>query len=85
MTNYVFNWDPREQPSGSIVVPFKNSAELTRRCVDMVRRNTDYPRFEIVLVNNSSMPRETEDLRLEARPCPTSACSTCPKRSTIRG
>jgi O-antigen biosynthesis protein len=45
---------PRPVPRVSIIVPTKNSHRLVETCVHSVRRYTDYPDYEIVLVDNGS-------------------------------
>ena len=65
MTNYVVEWPMRSDLSVSIIVPFKDNIDLTRRCLKMLRDNTDFPHFEIVLVNNFSLSSEADDFILE--------------------
>ena len=49
-------------PMVSIVVPFRDSAPLLRRCVDSVLRTTGDCRAEVVLVDNGSREPETAAL-----------------------
>lgn len=48
------------QPKTSIVIPFKDRLDLLRPCLSTLLEVTDYPDFEIILVNNGS--RETDTL-----------------------
>lgn len=49
-------------PVVSVIVPACGQVELTRRCVDSVRRwTTDVP-WELVLVSNGSTPEEADEL-----------------------
>ena len=66
MTNYIIEWAPPGDVSVSIVVPFKDNIDFTRRCVRMLCENTAYERFEIVLVNNFSVTAEADDFIIEA-------------------
>ncbi len=45
---------PDPAPRVSIVIPTRNQLELLRRCIDSVHSLTDYPDFEIVVVDNGS-------------------------------
>jgi GT2 family glycosyltransferase len=58
------------QPSGarvSIIIPTKDHAVLLRRCLDTLRAITDYPDYEIVLVDSGSEELETAQLYEELR------------------
>jgi O-antigen biosynthesis protein len=41
-------------PKVSLIIPSRNQAGLLEKCVDSVFQETDYPNFEIIIVNNSS-------------------------------
>lgn len=45
---------PEIPPLVSIIVPTKNAADLVRMCVGSIFARTEYPRFEILIVNNRS-------------------------------
>ena len=45
------NMDP---PLVTVVVPLRDRLELTRRCVEGVLQQTDYPSMELILVDNDS-------------------------------
>lgn len=53
---------PLSLPKASIVIPLRNRADLLRECLDGLAANTDYPAYEIVVVDNDS--DEPEVLRL---------------------
>ncbi|WP_336946848.1 glycosyltransferase family 2 protein [Asaia sp. HN010] len=55
LTLYRVDWRLTDTPSVSIVIPFKDQIDITRRCVEALLENTDYPSFEIVLVDNWSV------------------------------
>ena len=46
-------------PKVSIIIPFKDQAEILERCVDSIIRKTIYKNYEIILVNNQSEEKNT--------------------------
>lgn len=46
-------------PKVSIVIPFKDQAEVLRTCVNSILEKTDYKNYEIILVSNQSNEQET--------------------------
>ena len=46
-------------PKVSIIIPFKDQAEILERCVDSIVRKTVYKNYEIILVNNQSKEKDT--------------------------
>lgn len=46
-------------PKVSVIVITFNNVELTRRCIESVLRNTTYPNFELIVIDNAS----TDDTR----------------------
>ena len=61
LTLYGIRWRQRTQPRVSIIIPFKDQIDTTRRCVEALLANTDYRAFDIVLVDNWSVTREAAD------------------------
>lgn len=53
---------PETPPKVSIIIPTRNRVELLNRCVAGVLKRTDYPDFELIIVDNGS----TEPATLEA-------------------
>jgi glycosyltransferase involved in cell wall biosynthesis/SAM-dependent methyltransferase len=45
---------PDPPPLVSIVIPTRNAHELVRQCLESIRARTDYPHYEVVLVDNGS-------------------------------
>ncbi len=64
-TLYDVRWGFRAEPKVSILIPFKDQAEITRRCVECILRVTAYRNFEIVLIDNWSTLPGTEALLAE--------------------
>ncbi|MEZ5433235.1 MAG: glycosyltransferase family 2 protein [Verrucomicrobiales bacterium] len=50
---------PDPAPPVTIIIPTRNFAHLLRICVESVLAKTDYPRFEILIVDNDSDEPET--------------------------
>lgn len=45
---------PADPPLVSIVIPTRNAEGLVRQCIDSIFEKTDYPNYEILLVDNNS-------------------------------
>ena len=50
---------PDPQPMVSIIIPFRNKADLLRQCVSSIEGKTTYKNYEIVLVDNGSVEPST--------------------------
>lgn len=62
-TNYRLRYHlPKKQPKVSIVIPFKDKANLLRQCVTSIIEKTTYNEYEIILVSNNSVEDETKKL-----------------------
>jgi len=46
-------------PLISIIIPSKDNGAVLRQCLDSIRAHTDYPNYELVLVDNGSTKAET--------------------------
>ncbi len=53
-TIYRIKFEPSEFPKVSIVIPIKDALSSTKKCIDSARKHTNYPCFEIVVINNAS-------------------------------
>ena len=45
----------------TIIIPMRDGVELTKRCVESLRQKTNYPNYEIVIVDNGSETAEAKD------------------------
>ncbi|MEK8017226.1 MAG: glycosyltransferase, partial [Candidatus Parabeggiatoa sp.] len=45
---------PADLPLVSLIIPTRNAVDFLSRCVESILEKTDYPNFEIVIVNNES-------------------------------
>ena len=61
ITHYDVRWKFPETPLVSLIIPFRDRVEMTRKCLDMVLGNTGYPNFNVVLVDNQSVTQEAAD------------------------
>jgi glycosyltransferase involved in cell wall biosynthesis len=52
---------PDPPPLVTIIIPTRDRIALLRRCVESVRSLTNYPAFEILIVDNNSTEKETLD------------------------
>ena len=46
----------------SIIIPIKDKAKMTRRCIDSIYNKCTYKNFEIILVDNNSSEKDTFDM-----------------------
>lgn len=53
-TLFRVDWATKAGPHVSIIVPFKDQIATTRRCVETLLSRTDYPAYDIILVDNWS-------------------------------
>ena len=60
-TAYRHAGEDREEsaPKVSVVIPTKDNVPLLRTCLDAVFANTDYPDFDVTVVENNSVEEET--------------------------
>lgn len=52
---------PVPEPLVSLIIPTRDRLDVLRECVDSILATTDYPRFEILVVDNDSRESETLD------------------------
>ncbi len=60
LTLYGIKWLDRSQPGVTIIIPFKDQIETTRRCVDLLLSVTAYKNYDIILVDNWSVSTEAQ-------------------------
>ncbi len=53
-SQYRVVFDPTGYPLISIVIPSKDQPEILKQCIDSIRDLTDYPNYEIIVVDNGS-------------------------------
>lgn len=52
---------PKVQPLVSIIVPTKDKVDVLKCCVESVLKKTEYPNYELIIVDNQSQKQETHD------------------------
>ena len=62
---YRVEWLPDEEPAVSIIIPFRDEAATTRRCVERLLATTRYGNYDIVLVDNWSTSPEAQSFTAE--------------------
>lgn len=50
---------PQPPPLVSLIIPTRDRVELLRGCIDSIRARTDYPAYEIIVVDNGSVEPAT--------------------------
>ena len=60
--HYLVEYKYSKEPSISIIIPTKDHALDTRKCLESVFGKTNYKNYEVVLVNNNSTEQELFDL-----------------------
>ena len=60
--HYIVNYDVKKEPLVSIIIPTKDYADVTEKCLKSIYEKTDYKNYEIILMNNNSSQKETFDL-----------------------
>lgn len=59
-TNYRLRYHlPKKQPLVSIIIPFKDRADLLKLCTDSIFEKTTYKNYELLLVSNNSTEPNT--------------------------
>lgn len=54
-------YKPAPQPMVSIQIPTRDNVELLYKCLNSIRSLTDYPRYEIIVIDNGSTESNTLD------------------------
>jgi len=61
-TYYQVLYKIKQEPLVSIIIPTKDHADITEKCLKSVYEKTTYNNFEVILVNNRSEKKETFEL-----------------------
>lgn len=60
-TNHRIKYAIEGKPLVSIIIPFKDKVELIETCVKSILEKTKYKNYEIILLSNNSVEKETHD------------------------
>lgn len=63
-------YETADKPLVSIIIPSKDNEEVLKQCIRSIYAHTDYPNFEIVVVDNGSMARVRIGLENFRKECP---------------
>ena len=58
-TYYRVIYEFEKEPMASILIPTKDHVEVTKKCLDSVYTKTNYRNFEVILIDNGSVEKET--------------------------
>lgn len=61
VSTYIVKYD-NDNPLVSIIIPMKDKAKMTKRCIDSLYNKNTYQNFEIILVDNNSSEKQTFDM-----------------------
>lgn len=56
---YYIEYDVVKTPKVSIIIPTRDLADITRKCISSIYKKTTYQNFEVILVNNNSKDDKT--------------------------
>ncbi len=56
---YIVQYEFKKEPSVSIIIPTKDYVSTLKTCVDSLISKTDYKNYEIIIMNNNSVEKET--------------------------
>jgi GT2 family glycosyltransferase len=57
--SYYIKRELGETPLVSIIIPVRDHAKVLKNCVDSIVKNTRYPNYELIIVNNNSKEKDT--------------------------
>jgi GT2 family glycosyltransferase len=65
-TIYQIEFIPSVFPKIVVIIPTRNALTLVKKCIDSLRRHTQYPNYEIIIIdNNSNDPKYLDYIRKE--------------------
>ena len=59
---YYIEYRIKNTPKVTIIIPTRDLAKITRKCLESIYQKTTYSNFEVVVVNNNSEKKETFEL-----------------------
>ncbi|WP_245528456.1 glycosyltransferase family 2 protein [Gluconobacter morbifer] len=59
-TLYVVNWTFTDEPKVTIIVPYKDEIATTKRCLDAIVNLTAYKNYDVILIDNWSITKESK-------------------------
>ncbi|HWA80861.1 MAG TPA: glycosyltransferase family 2 protein [Acetobacteraceae bacterium] len=65
VTRYNIRWVLTHYPTVTIIIPYREHIDMTRACVRAIRTNTEYPEYDIILVDNWSTSTASSEFARE--------------------
>lgn len=59
-TLYSVEWTFKEEPTVTIIVPYKDEIATTKRCLDAIIKLTAYKHYNVILIDNWSVTKEAK-------------------------
>ena len=59
---FIVNYEAVDNPLVSIIIPTKDYADITEKCLESLFEKTAYKNYEVILMNNNSEKKETFEL-----------------------
>jgi glycosyltransferase involved in cell wall biosynthesis len=59
---YKIEYEIKDEPLVSIIIPFKDKPELLKSCVESILENTTYKNYEIIGISNNSKEEKTFEM-----------------------
>lgn len=60
--HYLVNYNVKKEPLVSIIIPTKDYADVTEKCLESIFSKTEYKNYEVIVMNNNSEKKETFNL-----------------------
>ncbi len=58
-TVYFVEYDYEKEPSVSIIIPIRDHADITEKCLSSIYKKTKYQNYEVIIVDNNSIEDKT--------------------------
>ena len=65
--SYRVEWGFREEPSVTVIIPFREQLDRTQRCLESLLKVTSYKNFRVILIDNWSTSREAAAFAAKAQ------------------
>lgn len=56
---YIIDYKITKEPKVSIIIPTKDCKDILEKCIDSIYKKTKYKNYEIIIVDNNSVKKET--------------------------
>ena len=59
---YIVDYNLEKEPKVTILIPIRDHADITLQCLKSIYEKTKYQNYEVVIINNNSVEKETFEL-----------------------